>query len=609
MKKRATITSRTLFLALAAWMVGVFGQAAALAQPTSIQRITSKNGSVIINPSTGSGGVVDLASIGGGGAFQPANVTLTNWASVPSIFFDGDSLTDWTNVASGQGFGGLGTNYPTDWPNRLLQLPGFYFHSAANDFAVTGHTIWQNWTNFSIGPGAVTNSNKMLFTMCGINDASYGSNLAQIQINESNYWKLATNAGFSPLVIMIEWTNSTFTDAQRQVWSNAQQWIRTNSPNYGVVIDVSGFVTNYATQTMDGLLHLNAANNAALARVIAGNFTLVGAVDDKALNRITYADYMGSDSNILTIMSDLQVWSNALFRGAITSQYLLTLGGSASNPDIRGSWGSVGDLAVNATMPTSPGTIVAGSNIWAQGQGNNGGFVGQIASGNVTNQNGSRVAYLTDTNGLFPNDVLNSQLQLGYVEDVGNAKAYFNSTDSGIGWHLVNRIIGNVPFKVDGAAGQTAHLQDWTVNAGAPLASIDAAGNFSASSISGATGYNSTNIVLGIGAGLSTGAVWDTNGVKQSCISQMGGSIWLTNGSGSGTAFAVIFTAYFTPPFANGTAPIVIAGWGATNSSALGGYGIAPLITSNSVAFECGTDMGGNGSWKINWIVQAPPGQ
>jgi len=138
------------------------------------------------------------------------------------------------------------------------------------------------------------------------------------------------------------------------------------------------------------------------------------------------------------------------------------------------------------------------------------------------------------------------------------------------------------------------------------------AGNFSLTNlagISGAAGYNPTNIVLGIGAGMSTGAVWDTNGVNQSCISRMGGSIWLTNGGGSGSGSAVIFTAYFTPPFANGTAPIVIAGWGAPSSSGLGGgYGIVPVITSNSVAFECGAGMGGS-PWKINWIVQAPPGQ
>jgi hypothetical protein len=206
--------------------------------------------------------------------------------------------------------------------------------------------------------------------------------------------------------------------------------------------------------------------------------------------------------------------------------------------------------------------------------------------------------------GLIPStNVLNAnQIGWGQIPTNQLISSTAASTD-GQGYAISNHlgVVTLTPIPPAGGGGsQTPWTQ--TINAG----------NFSLTNlagISGAAGYNPTNIVLGIGTGMSTGAVWDTNGVNQSCISRMGGSIWLTNGSGNGSGSSPLFTAYFTPPFANGTAPIVIANWGAPCSSALGGYGIIPVITSNSVAFESGAGINGGNSWKINWIVQAPPGQ
>jgi hypothetical protein len=284
-----------------------------------------------------------------------------------AYFFDGDSLTDWTNVAAGE-FYGQAPNFPCDWPDRLLQLPGFYFNRGASNWALSGMTAFNRLTNFQAGhgPPLAAPANTVLFYCCGDNDVTAGSAAPAVVSSLSNYFRLAANAGYY-LVALTENSNATWDAAQNSNWSTVQAWVRTNGIS-ALMCDEASWITNMATQTMDGIVHPNEYWNAIIAQRVAASFAFPSIASASQLSRVTYADYLNADSN-LTILKDTTIYSNLLVYNQINASRLQssTPPGTTgiNNPDLKATYASIGALGIGTQYSAQAGSLWVLGNVTA----------------------------------------------------------------------------------------------------------------------------------------------------------------------------------------------------------------------------------------------------
>ena len=109
--------------------------------------------------------------------------------------------------------------------------------------------------------------------------------------------------------------------------------------------------------------------------------------------------------------------------------------------------------------------------------------------------------------------------QAAYFTDSSNSVAYAQTaTDSTHAWTLVNRTSSKVPFSVQGAASQSADLQQWQNSSATVLAKVDSAGNLSTTgtlAVTGATtlgaGTSIKNIRHGVSGAMVAGVVTVTD--------------------------------------------------------------------------------------------------
>lgn len=75
---------------------------------------------------------------------------------------------------------------------------------------------------------------------------------------------------------------------------------------------------------------------------------------------------------------------------------------------------------------------------------------------------------------LGPTGIFSSlQTQAVYFADRFNTKGYFDTSQTGINFHLSNRVAANIPLLIKGFASQTADLTEWTDSAGAVKSRVD----------------------------------------------------------------------------------------------------------------------------------------
>ena len=145
-------------------------------------------------------------------------------------------------------------------------------------------------------------------------------------------------------------------------------------------------------------------SNAVIGMDDCTGVTFQGCVFENTMYfRVNQQASVANGRNFLLNNKYTGTWSNNIASNMLNDGSLLWQGNYSYDtaPDNDGSpLSQIGATNGPNTVFTNALFVLnnlTASNFWAQGQGNNGGFVGQIASGNVTNQNGSRVAYLTDT--------------------------------------------------------------------------------------------------------------------------------------------------------------------------------------------------------------------
>jgi hypothetical protein len=571
---------------------------------TNVVDAIGLHGPVNVDSNLSVAGNISAANLGSA-AFLPAttwqgtNAALTAWQGHGTNDFVGSqggkgsnnvltspqttNLTEWGTLTAPHGFSMSAGQFTADSSgNVTLFGTGVNYLTIGANFAATGS---QNFFTHPQNGATKLNITSQSLTDTDALENFWGTNPYGIN-QTSNYcdWQVQP---FGALDIPYIYYNITNANGNLALLDNL------NGPTWNVIVQTAAGNTTLTLPTSTNWsMSIYSGNAGTHNSTLFGSNTCLFDIDNVGGGNMTICTYdhamiymgggqAGSTNPVLT-----NGFACRLFYGGVNGTNVYNLntglfppgggGGSASTFD-SGTFGYNAGNGTNA-LPLS-NNITAG---WSNAVRTASNVVfGLIPSTNVLNAN---------------------QIGWGQIPTNQLISSTAASTD-GQGYAISNHlgVVTLTPIPPAGGGGsQTPWTQ--TINAG----------NFSLTNlagISGAAGYNPTNIVLGIGTGMSTGAVWDTNGVNQSCISRMGGSIWLTNGSGNGSGSSPLFTAYFTPPFANGTAPIVIANWGAPCSSALGGYGIIPVITSNSVAFESGAGINGGNSWKINWIVQAPPGQ
>lgn len=301
-----------------------------------------------------------------------APLTLTSNLNVGATFvFDGDSMTAWTNgdVASG--------NY-NDYPDRLLQLPGFYFHHAAYDFGVSGQTAQERWANYANAAGSVTASNKILFYWAGYNDVyDTGETDSQIEGYLQDYWSAARGNGYFVVAFTFH-TNASWTHAQMVQWTNVTTWIRGASGQYNALVDEAAFMVNPNTQLIGGI-HLNASNNAALAVMISTNPAILNylgtnVADSTMLNRVLYADVINGDNSNVTVQVPMTASGGVYSPGAISGNFLNGNTGQINVALGIGTAASGNQGWVSLFNPSADADILTGNNAgneWLLGSFNN----------------------------------------------------------------------------------------------------------------------------------------------------------------------------------------------------------------------------------------------
>lgn len=305
-----------------------------------------------------------------GAMVSPSNVTaalftgngypLTNLNITSSYFFDGDSLSDWGNVAASVPFDGS-TNLPVDFVDQLLQQPGYYVNYTNANFAKSGHTAYQQYTNLLAGHGPPLSppANSVLIYPCGDNDIANGSNAVQTIGNLSNYYRLAASSGYTLVASTENWL-SNYTSGESNYWRTTQQWIRTNGITTNV-FDWAAVVTNAYTQTADGS-HPTALANQQLAAAFASQFNFGSSVNASQLARALVVSNIVSPSG-LSIAGNVTNDGNFKSTGGIISQTVQTLGGSYTAPDNKSSWSFTGNLAIGTDNDNVPGDLQVGNDI------------------------------------------------------------------------------------------------------------------------------------------------------------------------------------------------------------------------------------------------------
>lgn len=117
------------------------------------------------------------------------------------------------------------------------------------------------------------------------------------------------------------------------------------------------------------------------------------------------------------------------------------------------------------------------------------GLVVQAAVGSAWNSQEWRNSAGTPVAGVSPSGTITTASDLvgyavkvtearsDYYEDRNNTKGYLDTTQTALDFLLVNRVAGNIPLAVRGAALQTADLQQWQDSTGVVRARVDRNGN------------------------------------------------------------------------------------------------------------------------------------
>jgi hypothetical protein len=257
-----------------------------------------------------------------------------------------------------------------------------------------------------------------------------------------------------------------------------------------------------------GVTNLNGTGAA-----VAGTFAVTGATtltevthNSANITGVTTASSAVFNANSLTTGTGIYAASSTLTSGKLLD---LQVSGTAAAAGHVGL--NIGMTGANATSSiTTTGATISNTRT---GTGSNNYALDLTASGGATNvalhiSNGGMDITGVSVFRSNISGVTGSAASFNYFTDVLNTTSYFQTNaDSTHSWTLINRAAasGRVLLSVQGAASQSADLQQWQNSSATVLAKVDSAGNLSTTGTLAVTGATTlTGNLTSNGALIST---------------------------------------------------------------------------------------------------------
>ena len=308
---------------------------------------------------------------------------------------------------------------------------------------------WQNSAGTviaSIGPAGDMSANGSFYTNNAFfgGAASYYNATINIRPQQTSYKGIVIQARASQTGNLQEWQNSAGT-VMSSIGSNGDFY-------YGS----SRLGADY------GQLFLrNATDYGAAANILTGYFGTKGLVI----------------RGVASQTANLQEWQNsagtAVASMDVSGKLIVpTLRGPAGNVITLGEDGNPYSLSISAAQFDSYGPVP-----WRS---YNTSMVGFIIKG-LASQTADLQQWQNSAGTVVGRLNAGSNLGVSYLDSISSLGPYLY-TGYNEGFQLINRNAGHIPLKIEGAASQTANLQEWQNSAGTVLAKVDKDGNVNTSS-------------------------------------------------------------------------------------------------------------------------------